>query len=155
VSTRSTVLAVPVVIAIAIAGCGNQDGAAQSSTSTAPLGRPIGGSSRVQTPEHRAALAAARAFVTSYLAITYGRARPEELRAATPALRAALQAQRARVPQGLRGRRPRIVSLRLDPQGSGRRRAIATVDDGDVAPYPLFATLARRDGRWLAISVQG
>jgi hypothetical protein len=155
VSSRSIVLAVAVVAAIAIAGCGGQDGAAPRSTRTAPLGRPIGGPATMQAPEDRAALAAARAFVTSYLAITYGRAQPGALRTATPALRAALQAQRARVPQGLRGRRPRIVSLRLQAQGSRRRRAIATVDDGDVAPYPLFATLARRDGRWLAISVQG
>jgi hypothetical protein len=156
VSTRIPGLAVVVTaIAIAIVGCGAQERGASRSTSTAPLGRPIGSAATSQAPGDRAALTAARAFLSSYLAITYGRAEPGRLRAATSALRAALRAQHARVPQGIRGRRPRIISLQLEPQASGRRRATATVDDGDVAPYPLFATLSRRDGRWLVVSVQG
>ena len=95
--------------------------------------------------------------LTSYLKVSYGRAKPTHLHNATSALRANLRAQQARVPEGVRNRRPRIVALRLEPVGDGRVRATATIDDGDVAPYPLFATLARSadGGRWLAVSVGG
>ena len=60
------------------------------------------------------------------------------------------------MPPGVRNRSPRVIALRLEAAGDGRVRAAATVNDGDVAPYPLFATLAHTaDGRWVAVSVGG
>jgi len=121
------------------------------------LGRPIGGSTsaRPQPPANAGAAAAARAFFGSYLAVSYGRAKPEQLRNATAALRETLRDQNARVPVGVEDLRPRIVSVRLEAIGDGRVRATGTVEDGDVAPYPLFATLARIGERWVAVSVGG
>lgn len=128
-----------------------------TSAADASLGRPIGGS-RTTAPGATAdadAEAAARTFFRSYLAVSYGRAPARELHNATASLRRGLRAQNPRVPPGVRDLTPRLASLRLEPLAQGRLRATATVDDGDVAPYPLFATLARRDGRWLALSVGG
>ena len=60
------------------------------------------------------------------------------------------------MPPGVENRRPRVVALRLESVAAGQVRATATVDDGDVAPYPLFATLQRQAGdRWIATTVGG
>ena len=143
--------------ALALLACGAETKTVTEPASTAPLGRPIGGGTRAPAITDTKARAAARAFLTSYLNVSYGRARPDALRNASKALRDSQAEQQARVPEGVRDRRPRIVALRLEPIGDRRVRATATVDDGDVARYPLFATLARSagDGRWVAVSVGG
>ena len=156
IALRRMVLAIVTAAAVAAAGCGGDTKTVTKPASTTPLGRPIGGDGRQAAgPGHGAARAAARAFLTSYLNVSYGRADTSELRNASKALRDSQRAQRARVPEGVRNRRPRIIALHLDAIGDGRVRATATVDDGDVAAYPLFATLARSGGRWIAISVGG
>jgi len=155
---RPALWTVLVAVIFGLAACDGDTVTVTQPASTAPLGRQIG---RGDTPRAGAggapARSAARAFLTSYLKVSYGRAKPTHLHNATSALRANLRAQQARVPEGVRNRRPRIVALRLEPVGDGRVRATATIDDGDVAPYPLFATLARSadGGRWLAVSVGG
>lgn len=153
---RVTAVLIATVAAIGVAACGGDTATVTQPASTAPLGRPIGGAT---TPAANAggakARAAARAFLTSYLNVSYGRAEPNTLRNASKALRDRQRAQQARVPEGVRDRRPRIIALHLEAVSDGRVRAAATVDDGDVAAYPLFATLARRGGRWIAVSVGG
>jgi len=149
-------MATLVVAVHCLAACGGETKTVTQPASTAPLGRPIGGTAKPNSADADVkARYAARAFLTSYLNVSYGRAKPDELRNASKALRDSQRAQQPRVPEGVRNRRPRIVALRLEAIGDGRVRATATVDDGDVAPYPLFATLARSGGRWLAVSVGG
>jgi len=153
ISTVGVVL----VTAATLASCGDDTKTVTQPASTAPLGRPIGGDrTRTREAGGQDARAAARAFLTSYLAISYGRDKPSTLRSASRALRERLRAQNPRVPPGVAKRRPRVIALRLKAVGAGRVRATGTVDDGDVAAYPLFATLARQgDGRWIAVSVGG
>lgn len=155
--TRCRPALVLVVAAGGLASCGAATTTTVTQpTGTAPLGRPIGGvDRRPPSLTDMQARDAARTFLVSYLDISYGRAQPDELRGASAALRDALAAQQARVPEGVRGRRPRVVSLRLEPVGDRRARATASVDDGDVAPYPLFVTLARTGAGWVAVSVGG
>ena len=150
-------LAAVIVLIVFLAGDRGATTTTVSSDRAPALGRPIGGSAsaRPQRAANAGADAAARAFFRSYLAISYGRAKPEQLRNATAALRETLRDQNARVPVGVEDLRPRIVSVRLEAIGDGRVRATGTVDDGDVAPYPLFATLARIGERWVAVSVGG
>ena len=147
-------LVVVVALSAVVAACGGETKTVTQPAETAPLGRPIGGEKRPE-PGGKDARAAAHAFLTSYLAISYGQEKPDRLRNATAALRDRLRAQNPRVPPGVAKRRPKVIALRLEAVGDGRVRATGTVDDGDVAPYPLFATLARRDGRWVAVSVGG
>lgn len=152
---RAAAVAAAVAV-IGLAACGGDTTTVTQPASTAPLGRPIGGATTPAADAGGAkARAAARAFLTSYLNVSYGRAKPGDLRNASNALRHSLRAQHARVPAGVRDRRPQIIALHLEAVGDGRVRATATVDDGDVAAYPLFATLARRSGRWIAVSVGG
>ena len=148
---------IAILIATGLASCDGQTTTVTQPASTAPLGRPIGGAgASALSPTDARAQAAARSFLKSYLDVSYGWAKPNELRSASPALRTGLRAQQPRVPEGVRGRRPRVVSLRLEAVGDGRVRATASVDDGDVAPYPLFVTLTgSAGGRWVAVSVGG
>lgn len=143
------------VLSVALGGCAGHDRTATAPAPDAPLGRPIVASSPTAGAGAPGVRVAARAFVTSYLAVSYGHASPAELRAASRALRDRLRAQAPRVPPGVRSRRPRLVALRFEPVGDELVRAIATIEDGDVAPYPLFATLRRVRGRWVATSVGG
>lgn len=146
-----------IALSLTLAACGDQ----QASTVTqpageVPLGRPLGPSDPpARSPGGPSARSAARAFLTSYLQISYGHAELQTLRRATPALRSTLRAQAARVPPGVRARQPRITALELRAIQGGQLRAMATVDDGDIAPYLIFATLARRDGRWQAVALGG
>jgi hypothetical protein len=142
---------VAAMLSVSLTACGEPAKTVTQPASDAPLGRRIGGD-----PGGHDARSAARAFLSSYLAISYGQAQPSQLRAASRALRERLRAHNARVPPGVRNRRPRVVALRLKRTGDGRVRAIVTVNDGDLAPYPLFATLQRASsGRWVAVSVGG
>ena len=156
--TIAAAVAASCAVVLALLSGGRDTHTPATTTATdASLGRPIGGSGGVaqSSTAEPGAEAAARRFFRSYLAVSYGRAGPDELRNATASLRERLRAQNARVPPGVRRLTPRVSALRLKPVGPGRLRATATVDDGDVAPYPLFATLGRRDGRWLVVSVGG
>lgn len=155
---RTQAAALLLALAAALSGCGETDTTTETRAGgDQSLGRPIGGQpARSGEIANADARAAARAFLRSYLAVSYGRAKPETLRSATGSLRARLRAQAPRVPPGVTARHPRVIVLRLESVADDQVRATATVDDGDVAAYPLFATLARREnGRWVAISVGG
>jgi hypothetical protein len=151
VSARAVIA---IAAAVLLTGCGDGGARSTSQPHATVFGRPIG----PPKPAERGDLevrAAARTFFTTYLAISYGRAKPGTLRGATAALREQLRVQGARVPPAIKDRRPRLAALRVEPVGGGLARATATIDDGDVAPYPLFATLRRVAGRWLVVSVGG
>lgn len=155
---RAHAAAVLIAVTTALTACGDNDSTTVTRTANdQSLGRPIGGQPpRTDQNTNADARATARAFLSSYLAVSYGHAKPETLRSATRSLRARLRAQAPRVPPGVTARHPRVVALRLESVADDQVRATATVDDGDVAAYPLFATLARgEDGSWVAISVGG
>ena len=158
-SLRSRTIATLISVT-ALAGCGgdNTPTTPSNASTNEGLGRPIG---RDRPPAarnvvDRDARVAARAFLTSYLNISYGRAKSASLRNATQSLRERLRANAPRVPPGVQQRRPRVVALQLESVAAGQIRATATVDDDDIAPYPLFATLERQaDDRWIATTVGG
>ena len=87
-------------------------------------------------------------FLAGYVAYLYGRRSADRLRGCTSALRRELSHTRVRVPLARRARRARIVDLRAVAQTEARVVVTATVDDGDVASYPVAAVVERRAGRW-------
>ena len=110
---------------------------------TPPVGGDIGGGRPVA-----AAIDPARAFVESYVAFSYGRARLGAIRSADAALVGTFAGQRARVPAAQRKRHPRVVALRVAAFSPGVARATAVVADGELR-YPLVFFLDRRPGGWL------
>ena len=110
---------------------------------TPPVGGDVGGGRPVA-----AAIDPARAFVESYVAFSYGRARLGAIRSADPALLRTFAGQRARVPPAQRKRHPRVVALQVRGFSPGVARATAVVADGEVR-YPLVFFLDRRPGGWL------
>ncbi len=94
--------------------------------------------------------AAARRFLSGYLAYLYGHAPARAIQGAAPALRRRLERARVRVSPATRRRRGRVVSLTGRRVAGGRLEVTATVADGGVARYPLGVLLARRGGRWQA-----
>lgn len=153
--TRLAAALLAAAAAVGASGCGSSSTTATvTQAADAPLGRPIGAGNPADRPDPEVR-SAARTFFVSYLAVSYGRAKPSDLRGSTTALRDQLEAQGARVPPAVRARHPKLAALRIEPVGGGLARATATVDDGDVAPYPLFATLRTVAGRWLVVSVGG
>lgn len=152
---RAQITAAAVILAaVLLTACGERTKTVTQPASTAPLGRTIGGATPPRQAGGTSARKAAHAFFQSYLEISYGQRRPDQLRRASDSLRRSLRAQNARVPPGVRNLHPQVTALRLTPAGNGRLHAAATVEDGDVTPYPIFATLARdRSGAWVATSL--
>ncbi len=90
-----------------------------------------------------------RTFLTSYLPVLYGHAKPTTLIDTTPAVRRGLTASR-RVPKAVRDRRPRLTALAAQPQTNTSVLMTATVNDGVIAPFRLIFLIQRQpDGRWL------
>ena len=109
---------------------------------TPPVGSDIGGGAVA------AAIDPARAFVDSYVAFSYGRARLGAIRSADAALVRTFAGQRARVSPAQRKRHPRVLALRVAAFSPGVARATAVVADGELR-YPLVYFLDRRPGGWL------
>lgn len=109
---------------------------------TSPAGRP-------PTAVRRAA----RAFLTSYLAFSYGHVPVSGVTALTAGLRHQLAAQAPNVPAAIKALDPVISSLTLE---HARHRsgwtAVAIVADGQRT-YPLSVAVGHHDHRWLARSV--
>jgi hypothetical protein len=57
------------------------------------------------------------------------------------------------VPPARGARTPAIVDLRAVVQAPTLVQVTATVDDGDLAAYPVTAFVERRAGRWLVSHV--
>jgi hypothetical protein len=96
---------------------------------------------------------AAKQFLGSYLSFAYGRVRAPAVTPVTPALRNQLVRERAQMTPAERRRHPRVVSLRVVGIMPGFVAAIAAVEDGGIAAYPLRFTLQRIAGRWSVSSV--
>jgi hypothetical protein len=95
-----------------------------------------------------AATDSALRFLRGYLAYSYGRGRPQAIRAADPQVIAALRQARPRVPPATGRRRPRITSLQVLAQAPGTAQATATITDGSGLQYPLVFYLDRRPSGW-------
>jgi hypothetical protein len=88
-------------------------------------------------------------FLRSYVAFVYGRANADELEGPTADLRRSLRRARVRVPPARARRTPRVVRVDAVPQAPGVVQVKATIDDGDLTPYPVTAFVEFRDRRWL------
>jgi hypothetical protein len=88
-------------------------------------------------------------FLRSYVAFVYGRANAHEIEGASADLRRALRRSRVRVPPAHARRTPRLVRVDAVLQAPGVVQVTATIDDGDLTPYPVTAFVEFRDGRWL------
>lgn len=90
----------------------------------------------------------ARRFLDGYLAFLYGRAPAAEVTDTSAAVRRELARNTPRIPPAQRDRTPRVVDLTVTAQAPRAVIATASIDDGDVAVYPIVVTLDRQDGRW-------
>jgi len=97
---------------------------------------------------------AALAFIASYLAVTYGQAPPEALRAASAAVRARFVHAPPHVSADVVARDPRVISLRLEAAGAKRQAAVAAVSDGQLSYLVTFA-LERQSHVWRVVDVAG
>jgi hypothetical protein len=88
-------------------------------------------------------------FLRGYVALLYGRANAEELERLSADLRRSLRRSRVRVPPARARRTPRIVRVDAVLQAPAAVQVTATIDDGDLTPYPVTAFVEFRDGRWL------
>jgi hypothetical protein len=95
-----------------------------------------------------AARRVARRFLDGYLAFLYGRGPASEITDVSPAVGRELARNTPRIPPAQRDRTPRVVDLSVVGQAREAVIATASIDDGDVAVYPIVFTLDRRDGRW-------
>ena len=107
---------------------------------------PVGGD--VGSGPVAAAIDPARAFVESYVAFSYGRARVGAIRSADAALVRTFAGRQARVPAAQRKRHQRVVALQVRGFSPAVARATAVIADGEVR-YPLVFLLDRRRGGWL------
>jgi hypothetical protein len=107
----------------------------------------------VPGPELRRARDAAERFLGSYLSFAYGRARALSVTPVAPALGNQLAREHAQITPVDRRRHPRVVSLRVVGMTPGFVLAMAMVDDGGIAAYPLRFTLQESAGRWAVSSV--
>ena len=87
-------------------------------------------------------------FLVGYVAYLYGHRSADRLQGCTAALRREVSHSRARVPPARRARRARVVGSRAVAQGSTSVVVTITVDDGDLAAFPVAAIVERRGGRW-------
>ena len=92
-------------------------------------------------------------FLREYVAFVYGRRGADELEGASADLRRSLRRARVRVPLARAARTPTLVDMRAVVQAPTVVQVTATVDDGDLAAYPVTAFVERRAGRWLVTHV--
>ncbi|CAN5476740.1 hypothetical protein BH20ACT18_BH20ACT18_01130 [soil metagenome] len=112
-----------------------------------PPPRDRGAVAPVSRAELAAAQRAARRFLDGYLAFLYGRAPARRISGVTAAVRHELERNTPRIPPAQRDRTPRVVNLNVTGQARDAVIATASVDDGDIAVYPIVFTLDRyRDG---------
>lgn len=95
---------------------------------------------------------AVRGFLAGYLDYLYGYGPAARIRGATRRLVRRLTRHRPRVSPATRRRRPRVTELHSRPAPDGAT-AIAVIDDGGVARYPIDLTLDQRSGEWVVTDV--
>jgi hypothetical protein len=88
-------------------------------------------------------------FLQGYVAFLYGRLDADELEGGSRELTHGLRRARRRIPPARNERRPRIARLDAIRQAPGLVQVTASVDDGDVAAYPVTAFVELRDERWV------
>lgn len=142
-------------ILAAVTLVGDSDGPRQApvpSSVGAPPDPLIGTPQRPATPAEdvpSAVDAAARRFLRGYLAVLYGRGAVGDVTDGSDPVLRALRRNVRRVSAAQRQRRPQVVDLRLVRQAPAAVLATASIDDGDLAVYPIVFGLDRRDGRWI------
>lgn len=102
----------------------------------------------VAEAELGAARRVAARFLDGYLAFLYGRAPARQVSDVSPAVRRELERNTPRIPPAQRQRTPRVVDLQLVGQAPGAVLVTASVDDGDIAVYPVVFTVDLVGGRW-------
>jgi hypothetical protein len=100
------------------------------------------------------AIAAARGFLTGYLAYTYGRAPATEITHATHALARSLQAHPPRMTPGMRASRPHVLELHTTTIGPTVLSVRALVNDGGLVNYSVGLLLEAYDGRLLVSALE-
>jgi hypothetical protein len=96
--------------------------------------------------------AAAREFLDSYLAVSYGHAPPRVLRPATAAPRTRFTRFPIHVSAAAAGRSPRVVTLHVRHADAGRAAEVPMVDDGRLT-YPVTFELRHEGHRWLVTTL--
>jgi hypothetical protein len=124
------------------------------------LSPPVVGNARRRptaspTPRLVRARPAARGFLRGYLPFLYGRAPAHRIKNITARVRASLARGHSRSSLARRGRRVRVVGIRLVGQSPRAAIATATIDDRSAARYRLTFTLVRNGPRWLVSELGG
>jgi hypothetical protein len=128
-----------------------------SSSSTAPTqGEQEAKSPPAVAPRKaRAATAAARAFLASYLPYSYGRAQARRIRAAATSLLRELEASPPRVPASVARARPQLISVRAEAATDGSDvDVVAVVEDGRRR-YHIPLAVRDTGRRWIVTAVRG
>ena len=143
---------VAVLAALAVSGSRQRPASvAPESPRSSPM--VVLGRAAPRVPARAGAREAGQRFLRGYVAFLYGRRDADELEGASPDLRRALRRARIRVPPARLSRTPTIVDLRAAVQAPRVAQVTATVDDGDLAAYPVTAFLEQRAGSWLVTHV--
>ena len=126
----------------------------RDATPAVQLSPPVVGNARPRprvspTPRLERARSAARLFLRGYLPFLYGRGPVRRIKNITARVRASLSRGHSRSSPARRGRRARLVGLRLVGQSQRTAIGTATIDDRSVARYRLTFTLVRHGPRWL------
>lgn len=94
-----------------------------------------------------AAAAAARTFLSSYLAYLYGRASARQIQDASPKLVAALARRAPAVGSGARKLHPVIVGLGAEQKSGNVLDLTALISDG-IARYPVWIEIVHNQRGW-------
>lgn len=144
-------LAFLAALAALASGCG---GGAHAPARSAPLSRLAFGASAARLAEDREVQAAAHVFAGSYLRSTNEPRRPVT-HDASAALAVGLRANAARL-RGDTGLPPlRLRGIAVSITGADHARATMTLGAGAGPTYPITFLLRRRNGRWLAVGING
>ena len=97
----------------------------------------------------------AEVFLAGYLSYLYGRSAASEVRGATVEFARSLTPRAPRVPPAMRGRHPRVLSLRGASAPAGLIGVTALINDGGLIDYPIALLLARHGHRLLVSGLAG
>ena len=101
----------------------------------------------------RAVRAAARGFLSGYLALLEGRGSLRELHHAAPTMVQELAADAPRATPAQQKHRSRMRKLAVGSRGATSARADAILQSRGGPPYPLVLYLERRVARWVVTRI--